>query len=1118
MTASTITWSGADTGQLWADPLNWVGGKAPGPGDTAVIVTDTNDPTIAQGTTAAIQNVMFDGGPGADLVVAGTLALGGTLTLGAGSVLLASGGEVLGGTIDPIGSEVSGGTLDGVTLIGTPTGLYPDAIVGGLTSLLATIDLSGVFVGNQTLTVETAVGGIDLDGVVTLAAGGTLENTNLVDSGSGAGTLVNDGVIVDTTTVTATAGLVNNDQMTLSGTYDQFVGVAVTNTGTLTLGGGGDVFFGPGTGTSLTNSGLLNIASGTLDVEQIPFDDTGGTITLGGAAELSLGATLQGGVVIGTGGTIGGGTNAGGTLEGVSLEGTLTIGDFTRQGITASGDTQFASQSPGVRASATLVTPLTFTGDATINDVDLTLVSFVPSGQLKGNGALTLGTASDIAFAGNANLTDAPSIVAATSLALGGTIEGFDGLLSLGAGSGGILNTGTIETVAGETLAIGTTGSFQNRGVLSLVAGSTLALTGNVAASALSGIAATAAAIVLSGTLSGDGTQAGSTATLPAGTIFSTEAESVLSHVTIDDEGSVGSLFGTLDDVTWVGVPLTIENTGYTYLTGGLTVQAEGGAPGTLVIAGTNSILNLRDSETLDYMTVDIGSTLAIPGNDSFTLLDGLNPTLGTDSNLTIGANATVNIVGDDTFDGINDIGTLTVAGTLQLGDASGTAPLAVFAGSGDTSATGSGGVGASSMHINGVVRDQIYDAFFTNVFGTMDPVNYEELIFFIYSGYTPYLPAQSILEPSSIHGSLSVRAQTASIPPTDITRQYLNDIESTLDGSGTIFLSSAGVFGLDAITSAGITMTFTTADAMLALANPTTMGGKITNFGVGDAIDLNLYGYTGGNVTYTDGELAIPTAGGDISLNVQFATGYSAADVQLADDTAGGTIAYIACFAEGTRIATACGPVPVEALRPGDRACVAGGGTRPIVWIGHRRIDCGRHPNPRHIWPVRVRAGAFGPGRPAADVRLSPDHAVFADGVLVPVRHLIDGRAIVQEPVAGIAYWHVELDRHDVILAEGLPCESFLDTGNRSSFADGPVVQMHADFSRRVWDADGCAPLVVAGPMLEQVRTQVCGYRSEATESAGTTRNRSAKSERATGSSSGSVKPGWAAAGTTST
>jgi hypothetical protein len=86
----------------------------------------------------------------------------------------------------------------------------------------------------------------------------------------------------------------------------------------------------------------------------------------------------------------------------------------------------------------------------------------------------------------------------------------------------------------------------------------------------------------------------------------------------------------------------------------------------------------------------------------------------------------------------------------------------------------------------------------------------------------------------------------------------------------------------------------------------------------------------------------------------------------------------------------------------------------------------------------------------------------VFVDGALVPVRYLINGVSIVQEARESVTYWHVELDRHDVILAEDLPCESFLDTGNRCAFENAPgAVAVTPDFARVVWDARGCAPIL---------------------------------------------------------
>jgi hypothetical protein len=114
----------------------------------------------------------------------------------------------------------------------------------------------------------------------------------------------------------------------------------------------------------------------------------------------------------------------------------------------------------------------------------------------------------------------------------------------------------------------------------------------------------------------------------------------------------------------------------------------------------------------------------------------------------------------------------------------------------------------------------------------------------------------------------------------------------------------------------------------------------------------------------------------------------------------------------------------------------------------------------------------------PCSDLWLSPDHAVFVDDVLIPIQYLINGSNVAQEPRDEVTYYHVELARHDVLLAEGLPCESYLDTGNRSNFAnEGTSLALHPDFSSLTWEALGCAPLVVTGPTLEAVqhRLQAC-------------------------------------------
>jgi hypothetical protein len=168
-------------------------------------------------------------------------------------------------------------------------------------------------------------------------------------------------------------------------------------------------------------------------------------------------------------------------------------------------------------------------------------------------------------------------------------------------------------------------------------------------------------------------------------------------------------------------------------------------------------------------------------------------------------------------------------------------------------------------------------------------------------------------------------------------------------------------------------------------------------------------------------------------------------------------------CYRAGTHILTDRGEVPVEALSVGDNVVTASGHARPIVWIGHRVVDCLRHPDRRKVWPVLVRAGAFADSAPHRDLWLSPDHAVFVDDVLIPIRHLINGASIEQVPTETVAYYHVELAQHDVLLAEGLPAESYLDTGNRCTFTNGgSTVSLHPRFDTpKTWRDDAAAPLV---------------------------------------------------------
>ena len=208
-----------------------------------------------------------------------------------------------------------------------------------------------------------------------------------------------------------------------------------------------------------------------------------------------------------------------------------------------------------------------------------------------------------------------------------------------------------------------------------------------------------------------------------------------------------------------------------------------------------------------------------------------------------------------------------------------------------------------------------------------------------------------------------------------------------------------------------------------------------VQNFSTADGIVIDDFTATGHS--YADGKLTLDSTSGNITLDLPGATASALAFAS----TSGGNLNIgnvpPPCFVTGTRIATARGEVPVEQLRIGDRVRTRGGRLRPVVWLGQRMVTCHRHPRPQDAWPVRIEAGAFGRGRPRRDLFLSPDHAVLVGDVLIPVRYLINGASIAQFEVDRITYWHVELPNHDVLRAEGLACESYLDTGNREAFAE---------------------------------------------------------------------------------
>lgn len=305
------------------------------------------------------------------------------------------------------------------------------------------------------------------------------------------------------------------------------------------------------------------------------------------------------------------------------------------------------------------------------------------------------------------------------------------------------------------------------------------------------------------------------------------------------------------------------------------------------------------------------------------------------------------------------------------------------------------------------------------------------------------------------------------------------------VSGSGSLLIASSATLTLVGGGRFDTPIGFASTNATLALGsimlpiNGGTITSSIYGFAPSDRIHLQfLSGITVNYVPYNTnlGRLDVMQNGSTIMaplMNGDF-TGLQFMAVTSGPMTLDTEI-FLACYARGTRISTPDGPRRIESLAVGDKVTAHFAGDAEIIAVGHRRVDCRRHKRPRDVRPVRIRRGAFAENMPRYDLLLSPDHAVYVDELMIPVKHLINNVSIVSEQAAVVDYYHIKLKQHDVLLANGMPAESFLDTGNGMAFPDGiGVVSLAPDLAALTWESHACAPMAVSGPALAAVRRRL--------------------------------------------
>jgi autotransporter passenger strand-loop-strand repeat protein len=980
-------------------------GTTIGSGQTVKISTTVFDDTVSSG---GVLKVLAGGSADAT-----QLYSGGSMTVFSGGT--ASATAMYGGTI----TVSSGGSVSATNLVSSGT---ENVLAGG----------TDTGFGGGVLNVSSGGLAIDPFNGAVISSGGT-EDVNSGGS-AGYGTVLNSGLVS-----VASAGLLRNETLEAGATLDVASGGRAIG---LTLAGAVVVSAAPGAtldSFNVTSGATLTISAGVVAVND--------SASLGGAVIVAAGATASGlsiesdgSAVVRSGGTAVSASvfaatgysasltaNSGATLtDPTNLDETLIVASGATLDVTTSGTAEGATLEAGaVLLASSAVTlnsmvfgsgqTLTLSGGMTESNAlfQSGAAEFVAQNGLAQNDTIALGGSQTVLAGGSAAGTDVGELVftyvSSSNTNVSSVLSGGDQVVSAGGvASGGLIAFGGTQTVLAGGTAIGA--SPQSGGV-ELVASGGLAID-TVAFGGGSAVISSGGTLeVLSGQDAGGVTLLSGavllTPTTGGGTL---QGESVGSGMTLAVPSGVTE-FDTV--ISAFGA----ETVGSGHAASGVTVYAQG------------------------ILTVGSGGTVSNTnlGDDASTLVSGSYvPTLQPGGDLFVSAGG----VADETFivQGGQEI---ILSGGIGSGAAvsSGGAIVVSSGGTMESPAVESGGL--LTISSGGVDEGGQLGAL-----GISDPA------FGTPGGSAVILDGgmgSGIMVYSG--GVLDVSAGGTIVNPTI--------------GAGTLDLAAG------AVVSGAITFASGIPGSDLIIGGTAMPSVPISGFGPSDTIDLAgiAFGAGGSVVLGPSGTLMVTEDGKTYDLNLVSA-GVAGHALSLAKDANGGTMVEVACFAAGTRIATPSGDAPVEALRPGDAVLALQDGVwQParVRWVGNSTVDLARHPQPAQAAPICIRAHAIGPDLPRRDLWLSPDHALLLDGGLIQAQSLRNGATVTQEFPPHITYCHIELDRHAVLLAEGVAAESYLDTGNRALFAgEAGTRALHPDFaSAAAWNERACAKLHLTGPAV---------------------------------------------------
>ena len=321
-----------------------------------------------------------------------------------------------------------------------------------------------------------------------------------------------------------------------------------------------------------------------------------------------------------------------------------------------------------------------------------------------------------------------------------------------------------------------------------------------------------------------------------------------------------------------------------------------------------------------------------------------------------------------------------------------------------------------------------------------------------------------------------------------------VDTINSTLTAGGSVVLAGtlANLLTGGSFTygTGGGTIVTGTAGTLVSLSLGSVVNGFTSSADIIDdrALGFNTitsYGVTGtgtGTQTVTvndsSGNFSFTTSAANLIDGSFTAANLNTGTLKFSADASGGTLLTV-CFLGGTRIATPDGETAVEDLKAGDLVVTHRGGMtvfQPVRWVGSGKMNKARQ---IEDYPIRIRTGAFIDNVPHRDLLVTSEHCLFVEGKLIPARMLVNSRSIaVDTSIANYDYFHVELEAHAILVAEGMEAESYLDTGNRGNFLNGEIANLRPDFTvdptNKSWAHDAAAPLAVDRKTVEPIWRQL--------------------------------------------